>query len=125
MSTTDKWRVKVLETHNVLALAALSVGLLAGTRWLLWSGIFLLVLATFVKPVASLLARGWLKLSEKIANVNNMIILTILYYLILTPIALVFRQFNKDPLQLDLDGTDSFYSERNHLYSKADLEKMW
>ena len=121
----DKLRVKVLETHSILALFALLAGLLAGFRLLLWAGAVLLALAIFVKPVAALLARWWLWVSEKIAFLNSMIILTLLFYLVLTPVALIYRLFNKDPLNLDLNNTGSFYAERNHTYAKADLEKMW
>jgi hypothetical protein len=45
---------------------------------------------------------------------------------LLTPIAWLYRLFNKDPLQLKKNfNKPSYFISRNHTYTKADLEKMW
>jgi hypothetical protein len=125
MAGYDSGRVKVLETSIVLAGVAILAGLSTDSRTLIWTGFALLVLAAFVTPVAAVLVNGWLWIAEKMAYVTNAVILTILFYLVLTPVALIYRLFHKDPLKLADKTPDTFYSERDHVYSKADLEKQW
>jgi hypothetical protein len=121
----DSQRIKVLETDGVLAFVAVLTGLLSGYTSLIWTGLFLLFIALFVHSAAFYVTNGWLRFSEITSRVSNAIILSALFYSVLTPIAFIYRIFHKDPLNLDLNKPGSFYSERNHKYEKGDLQKMW
>jgi hypothetical protein len=91
----------------------------------IWPALALLVTGLFLKPLAALIAGAWLKFGKCIGNVSNRIILTLIFIVILTPIALLFRLFNKNPLGIRRDaGRDSYYHERNHTFTADDLEKM-
>jgi hypothetical protein len=118
-------RVQVIETIAVFSLCFLVLSVYFQRQVFTFIAITFLVLALFCKPLAGIIACWWLKLSNVLSAFNNRLILTSIYYLILTPVALFYRLFNKDPLQLAIDKSGSFYSERNHTYSAADLEKMW
>lgn len=118
-------RVQVVETFAVCSLVFLLLAVCFQRQIFIFTAIALLTVALFIRPLAGVIASWWLKLSEVLSALNNRLILTILFYLVLTPIALLYRVFNKDPLKLDLTAAGSFYSERNHTYSKVDLEKMW
>ena len=52
------------------------------------------------------------------------IIMTIVYYLILVPIAAIYKLSNKKMLDLKNPGA-SMWQERNHNYQKEDLENVW
>ena len=67
----------------------------------------------------------WLKLALALGWINSRILLTILYFVFLLPIAWVSRLFTKDPLLLKGKGQASLYSNRDHLYTKEDLENIW
>lgn len=73
-------------------------------------------------------ARGvlfiWDKLAFVLGYINTKIILSVLFYLFLVPIAFISRLFSKDPMKLK-NSTDSMFTERNHLYNPKDLENMW
>jgi Kef-type K+ transport system membrane component KefB len=118
-------RIQELETLAVLALFFLLLGMATG-RWLfVCLAIILLVTALFAKPVARLLTKWWLRFAEMTAAINSRVLLTIIYYGVLTPVAFLYRFFHKDHLFLKRNDRDSFYFERNHTYSGEDLEKMW
>jgi Saxitoxin biosynthesis operon protein SxtJ len=129
---TELSREKVLETIGVLALACLVVGHLMRHRPLAGKGFLVaatLLLATglFVKPAGALIARAWLKFGGALGAVNSRIILGAIFYLFLTPIALLARLTRGDFLHLKKRaGADrSYWHARNHAYTAEDIGKLW
>jgi len=118
-------RFRQVETMAVFALVFLFLGIRFQRQALLYAAMTSLLIALFVPPLARLITLGWGKFARILAAVNNRIILTIVFYLVLAPIACLYRLFNRDPLRLARKESGSYYCERNHLYSSADLEKMW
>jgi len=118
-------KVRQMETMAVFALVFLFLGVKFQRQALLYAAMAALLIALLVPPLARLITLGWEKFSRILAAVNNRIILTIVYYLVLVPIACLYRLFNRDPLRLARKESGSYYCERNHLYSSTDLEKMW
>jgi len=118
-------RIQELETLGVLALVALAIGLLTGRQPFFWLAVILLSVALFAKPAAGVLARWWLLLASLISAVNTRVLLTVVYLLVLTPLALLYRMFHRNPLAIRGRTMTSMYVERNHAYISADLEKLW
>lgn len=113
------------ETMGVLALASLAAGLWFGQPVLVYLALALLFLGVFIKPAALWVAWGWLRLAHVIGLVNAKIILTLIFYLVLTPIAVCYRLIRGDALRIQRQPADSNWHPRNHTYEKADLEKAW
>ncbi len=63
---------------------------------------------------------GWHKLGHALGYVNSRIILTLVYLLVLTPIALLYRATRKKEI-----ASDSYFITRNHQYTPKDMEKGW
>jgi hypothetical protein len=85
----------------------------------------LLILIGIVSPyLTGKISWLWLKFSEIIGNVMSKIILSVIFFVFLIPLALISRIFRKDNLSLKKKET-SYYSNRNHLYSGKDLENIW
>lgn len=82
------------------------------------------VLSLAIPAVGNGIVWLWFKLAEVLGKINGTIILTILFWVFLFPIALLYRVFSKNPLSLKND-TASLYHDRNHTYTKEDLENMW
>jgi hypothetical protein len=56
--------------------------------------------------------RAWMKFGEKISSVMTPVILTLTFFIIITPMGLLMRLFGKDLLQLKLDrGSKSYWSK--------------
>ena len=66
----------------------------------------------------------WFKLAEGLGYVSSRILLSVIFYLMLFPIALLYRLFNKDALVLKRK-TGTYYTERDHEYVSHDLENPW
>jgi hypothetical protein len=124
-SSKKSIRVQQLETLGVLALFFLVLNVISHRPVFVYAALVLLVIGLFIKPLAAKISKGWLKFAEVIGTFNSKLILSLTFYLFLTPIAFLFRIFTKNPLMLKTENAASFYTERNHTYSGADLEKMW
>lgn len=81
-------------------------------------------LLSFIPPVGNRMVWGWYKLAEGLGWFNSRVLLSLVYYLIVTPIALLFRLFGNDPLLLK-DKKGSMYNFREHTYTKEDIENPW
>lgn len=83
------------------------------------------VVAIFIPIAAKGIEWLWMKLAFGMGWVNSRILLTLVYFLFLFPLAWVSRLFTKDPLMLKQRGLPSLYATRDHLYKKEDLENIW
>ena len=50
------------------------------------------------------LEEKWMALARVLGRINAAIILTLLYYVLISPIAWLMRRFGGDPLELDYEG---------------------
>jgi hypothetical protein len=115
---------KETEAILVVVLGLLAFYFMFGKVWLLSIGLGVGVISLIIPFVGKWLVKGWFKLSEGLGWLNSRILLSVIFFLILTPIALISRLFKKNSLHLKND-TDSVWVKRNKTYSKGDLEKMW
>jgi hypothetical protein len=94
-----------LTVGGVLALIAL-VPMLRSKPPRLWALVpaaILLVAGAIVPSVLTLPNRLWMKLAELISKITNPIILSLMFYLLFTPAALICRLLGKDLLRLKAD----------------------
>ena len=73
------------------------------------------------------IVKGWEKLAKVLGFINSRIILSVIFFLILTPIALLSRLFSKDRMQLrrKRPEEDSYFKIREHEYGAEDFENPW
>ncbi|HEV7382010.1 MAG TPA: SxtJ family membrane protein [Dyadobacter sp.] len=77
-------------------------------------------------PVAGdLIVKGWYKLAEILGAINGRILLSVVFFVILFPVALLSRLGKKNPLALKRESAKSVFVERNHKYTSKDLEQVW
>lgn len=119
---------KVRETLLVLAAASIIVHLLVLTpsnNVFLYFAIAFIIGGLFSEFFFSRwIAQAWLKFGEAMSWVMSKIILGLLFYLFVFPISSLYRLLNKDLLMLK-KRNDSYYTERNHLFEKKDIENPW
>jgi hypothetical protein len=97
------------EASDILFKIALTIGLLS----------------IFIPIAAKGIEWAWLKLALGLGWINSRILLSVIYFVFLLPIAWISRIFTKDPLMLRRNNSTSVYSTRNHQYTKNDLENIW
>jgi len=118
-------REKALETVLTIATGLLVLSFMFHTKWLVVAAILLGIVALLSKYLAGTIAWLWLKLAEGLGFVMSRVLLTILFYAMLVPIALLSRMGAKDPLQLKKKEGGTYYTERNHRYEAKDFENIW
>ncbi|MGM0579215.1 MAG: SxtJ family membrane protein [Bacteroidota bacterium] len=119
MENSEKFR-------NVLVITAgfLLFYLFFELKLLLYIAVAIAVFGALSQKIAQAINWLWMKLAHILGWINTRILLSLIFYLFLTPIALFSRLFTKDPLRLK-QPKDSNFEERNHLYKQEELENIW
>ncbi len=112
------------DTGMAMVLICLLIVLIGHKQQFLGLGVILLLInmikPTLFKPVAKV----WLGFSHLMGTVMSKIILTILFFGMVTPIGLLRRCLGKDSLQLKKWKKDrtSVFRVRNHLFKPVDIK---
>jgi len=128
MTTAKKFSAKIakkqcMEFGQVAALAVLFFALRYKNDHLVTTA-FVLMLVTIVLPIIFYpFAVVWFGLSELLSLVGPAIILTIIFFLVVTPVGLIRRLLGKDSLRLKQfkKGKQSVMVNRDHLYTESDI----
>lgn len=96
-------------------------------RTWLSAAVVLLLLNMVVPRIYSLPAKGWLGLSRLIGTVMSKVLLTLIFFLAQTPIALLRRSAGHDPMQRKKwkRGTESVFESRNHTFRPEEIERPY
>jgi hypothetical protein len=109
----------------VIVTGLLALSLIFQLAWLAKVTLLIGAVAIFSPVAAKGIEWTWLKLATILGWINSRILLSIVYFIFLMPLAWVSRLFTKDPLLLRRRKTASLFVTRNHLYTKKDLENIW
>jgi len=118
-------REKVLETILVIVAGFLAISILFSIKTLMYIALVLLGVTILSVQLSEKIALFWLRLANILGKINSFLLLSAIFYLLLTPWAFIYRLFNKDILKIKAKQEESYYFERNHEYSAQDFENMW
>ena len=112
------------DTAMAMTLISLLVILFTKSLTLLPLPIGLLLLGMVWPRAYALVARLWLGISLLLGSVMSRVVLSIIFMVIVTPIALVMRLFGHDPMRRKgwKKNTDSTFVSRDHTFEAKDLE---
>jgi hypothetical protein len=85
---------------------------------------FLLTLITIIVPIVFYpFAAVWFWLSKILSSVGSRVLLTIVFFIVVTPVGLFRRLLNKDSLKINQfkKSTKSVMTDRDHLYTAEDF----
>jgi len=118
---------KALETAGVLALACLIAGIALQKTSLIYAALFLLFTGLFLRKISFRIASIWLKFAELIGAFNTKIILAVIYFAVLTPVAFLYRSFHGDFLCLRRKKSDdkSYWRSAERIFDPHSFEKQW
>ena len=91
--------------------------------WPLYIIVPTLVLGLSIKSVGVLITKIWFKLSELMGFFSSKIILSLFYYLFITPYSFIIILFNKDKFRVT--KVKSTFVTRDKVYESKDLENPW
>jgi len=110
-----------------------SLGLLLIALWMPQHPYFiraavLSLLLTILTPVVfTPFARLWLWIGGRIEKVGSLVLLSVLFFCVLTPIAFLMRLFGQDPLRLRPKDkeTATFFLQRVKRFEESDFKKQF
>ncbi len=125
---TDYNKEKIYETLLVIAAGLLAVSYLFRAKsWAQWLPVaaFVIIVASLIyKPIGKYITIGWYKLSEAMGFVMQRVLLSIVFYVFLFPIAKLAGGSSRKSLKFKKRDT-SYYDERNVEYDAKSMENIW
>ncbi len=92
---------------------------------IIWIALGVGVVSFAIPPIGKKIVALWLLISKTIGSVMSRVLLTIVFFLVLLPVSLIYKISNKNPLNLKNDSAGSLFKDRNHTYSAEDLNNPW
>ena len=120
-SLSDK---EQLEAILVIVLGFGILYLLSDLEWMLYTALGIGITSLIFPLFKQVILWIWFKIAHILGWINTRILLSLVFFVILYPIARLSRLFNKDKLNLE-SGQTTLFTTRNHLYVKKDVENIW
>jgi hypothetical protein len=115
---------KIIQTQLVIVTGLLILYYFFKAEAFLYSALSFALIVLVFPGAGKWLVTIWFRLGGLLGKLNGYVLLTLIFYLILTPVALLNRIFSKDPLRLKKkDG--SYFHDRSHTYSAKDISNPW
>lgn len=92
---------------------------------LLAIGLFLILAAITVPAMLDRLRRYWEKLGLVLGYVNSLVILTVIYLFVVTPLGVIRRCLGRDPLKLKWQSEENTYWEDISVEEETDLKRQF
>lgn len=107
----------------VISMGFLILYILWSWQWALYVSLAAGIIGILSVRLSLLIESAWMKLGNAIGYVVSNVLLSMVFFLVLTPIAMLFRVFNKDPLMLS-EKHPSFFIDRQKKFNKNDFTKL-
>jgi multisubunit Na+/H+ antiporter MnhG subunit len=87
----------------------------------------LLIINMIFPDIYRPLAKIWLGISVLLGTIMSKFILTIIFFVILTPIGITRKMFGADAMQIKKwkKNSDSVFKVRNHIFEPKEIEKPY
>jgi len=115
-----------LKVMLVLALACLIIFFIFKIQLFVLICFLFLLIAIFAGKTSGFIAKHWMNFAHFLGKVNTKIIIFTAFYIFLTPLAVLYRIFNKKQLADFFEKKDnSYFKDINKKYEKKDLQQLW
>lgn len=111
-------------TMLVLSTGFLLIYLTLNYHWSVYLSVSFGIIGIFSESLSLIIEELWLKLADILGSIMPKLILGIIFYLFLTPIALIYKLLNKDKLGLD-NSSSTYFTDYKSNFSKENIEKTW
>lgn len=122
-------REKNLETMLVITVGMLVLYFVFREKtWsnnLLIASLVIGLIGVFSDFLSEKVAWVWGKIAHIMGTFNSYVLLSVIFFVFLTPVAFLFKLTRKDSLKLKAQKNGTVYEERNHLYVAKDVENVW
>lgn len=122
MQNPKEDKSKILESLIVIAAGFLVLYLVFELDWLKWVSLTVLLIGAFSDFLSKWIHTLWMKLAHAMGFVMSKVLLSLVFFLFLFPIALLYRLTRKKPAG---KHAATYYYTRNHTYTANDLKNVW
>jgi hypothetical protein len=123
--SVHKFKSDPIKTVLVITVGMLVLYFVTDVKWLLIVSLIVGLTGLISPYLAKRIDFLWMKLAWILSLIVPNIILSIVFYLFLTPIALLSRLFGpSDPINLK-NSTDTLFKDYKKAVDKASFEKPW
>lgn len=114
-----------VKTMLTISMGFLLIFIVTKAKWALPASLFIGLIGMFSTWLSAKIDFLWMKLSRFLGLIVPNIILTIVFYAFLFPIALITKLFgNKDKLMLK-NKYNSTFTDRNKSFNKESMKHPW
>jgi hypothetical protein len=112
-----------VEFGLVTILAAIFLAICLRQNYLVIAAFFLTLITLIVPIVFYPFAAVWFWLSKVLSVIGSRVLLTIVFFIVVTPVGLIRRLLKRDSLKIDQfkKSTKSVMTDRDHLYTAGDF----
>lgn len=89
-----------------------------------YAALVVVIIALYWPAATKWLSGWWMKAGKAIGAVTGRVLLLLVFMLIVLPVAVVARWRGWLGMHLR-GGQETYYSDRDHLYTPSDLEQPW
>ena len=112
-------KAKVWETVAVMLFGFSVLYWLTQWNGFVFVNLALGVISLVYFPLTKRVVKAWYKIAEILGGVMSKVLLSLVFFLFLTPIAFMYRLFKKRR------KAHSNWHNRNHQFSVSEFEKVW
>ena len=107
-----------------LVLISLILSLAVSTKFFVSAAIIVLLVTMTAPVLFKPFAKFWFGFSHALGSVVSKVLLSVLFFLLVTPVGLARRILGKDAMQLKAwkAGTESVFCNRDHIFRREDLD---
>ncbi len=114
-----------IKTVLVITVGMMVIYLITKLQWALYISVSVGILGVLSDYLAKKIDYVWMKLTWILSLIMPNILLSIIFYIFLTPVALLSRVFGeKNPLSLK-NTSSTLFKDSNKKFDKASFEKPW
>jgi len=113
------------KTLLVIVTGLLVLKFIFKSDYFLYAALIIGFISLLIPIVGDAIVWFWFKIAQVLGWINTRVILSIVFFTFVTPIALLSRVFKRNMLQLNDKNAKSVFAIRNHTYTKEDLEETW
>ena len=117
--------IKDLKSQLVIVTGFLFLSYLFDLDWLRNLALILGLIFLLSPMLTKYVLWFWDQLAHVLGWVNTRILLSLVFYLFLFPIATIFKLFTRDPLSMKWSNKTSSFIKRDHDYQAEDLLNPW
>jgi len=111
---------------NILVLVLLVFFLLRHNYIFLALACFISLVTVFFFPASHLFAKSWMKLGTALGNFNSKVLLSLVFFLFLTPLGYIYKILNRERTEhFNKDTKVSYFENSKELYSPVFFLRQW